>query len=316
MHHSIKFICGQSDMVLAQKIAVGLGISLGDVEISHFKDGEIRIKMNEVTRSCDYFVLQSTCLSPGRSIHDNIMELFLLIRTLKRNSASRVIAVIPYFGYSRQDRQLGSCEPISAADLALLFESAGADQIISIDLHCGQIQGFFQKIPVENLSSSSIFIPYFASKNLKHPIIVSPDAGGVYRATVFQEHLFVQTGVDVGMAVIIKQRLIAGKITSMKLVGSVKDSDVIIVDDICDTAGTLVQAAKNLKHSGAKHVFACVTHPVFSGSALDDIAHSDIDELVVSDSIPLRGELPSNVKQVSVAPLIVEAIQRSYQQKS
>jgi len=312
----IKFICGHADLELGKNIAAELGIPLGDVEISHFQDSEIRIKINEVTRSCDYFVLQSTCVSPGRSINDNIMELYLLVRTLKRNCARRVVAIIPYYGYGRQDRQDTLRVPISAADLALLYESAGTDQIISIDLHCGQIQGFFQKIPVENLPSTGVFVPYIASKMLHHPIVISPDAGGVSRANTFRENLLAEHHIETEMAVVIKQRASPGKISSMKLVGAVKDSDVIIVDDICDTGGTLIQAAKKLKESGAKRVFACVTHAIFSGRALEEIAGSSIDELVITDTIPLRGNLPANVRCLSIAPLISEAVLRLYHEKT
>lgn len=312
MKEQFKFISGLADLNLGKKISKELGAPLEDIEISHFQDGEIKIKLNEVTRNSDYYVLQSTCISPERSLHDNVMELFLLIRTLKRNSVSRVIAIIPYFGYGRQDRQVGSKEAISAADLALLFESAGADQIISIDLHCGQIQGFFQKIPVENLAPSHTFVKYMAEKKLSNPVVTSPDAGGVARASIFRDHLSNDCSIKANMAVMIKQRSFDGKISNMTLVGSVKDSDVIIVDDICDTAGTLIEAAKIMKSSGAKRVFACVTHPVFSGDALEKIGHSQIDELIVSDSIPMRHKLPKNVTQVSIAPLIADTIKKFY----
>lgn len=233
-----------------------------------------------------------------------------MIRTMKRSSAKSVTAIIPYYGYARQDRKMTARVPISASDVAMLLELAGADHIIAIDLHCGQIQGFFHKAPVDNLFASTIFVPYVASLGLNDLTIISPDAGGVERAKIFIEGLK-QHGIPSKMAVLVKQRAGAGVIESINLVGDVEGSDVVIIDDICDTAGTLVLAAKELKDRGARRVFACITHPVLSGPACERIANSCLEELIVTDTIPFRAQLPSNIKQVSVSKLLASAILRT-----
>jgi ribose-phosphate pyrophosphokinase len=311
-----KLFCGNANCELAQAVAQELNIPLCKTKISRFNDGEIRIHIEESVRNDEIFVIQSTCSSCNSSVNDNIMELYLLIRAMKRASAKSVTAVIPYYGYARQDRKSESRVPISASDVAMLLELAGADHIMAVDLHCGQIQGFFHKAPVDNLHASVIFVPYFAEqKKLVNPVVVSPDAGGVERAKKFIEGLS-SYGVSSDLAIIVKQRQTAGVIEKMHLVGSVQDRDIIIVDDICDTAGTLVEAAKELKNKGAKRVFACITHPVFSGPALERIQNSLIEELVVANTIPLRGKPPANVKQISVSWLIAEAIQRTHKSQS
>ena len=203
-------------------------------------------------------------------------------------------------------------DPISASDVSMLLEHAGADHVIAIDLHCGQIQGFFHHAPVDELAAAAIFVPYIAEKKLQNLVIVSPDAGGVSRAKNFKERLE-RYNISSSLSMIIKQRETAGKVAKMNLVGSVKDSDVIIVDDMCDTAGTLCRAALELKRQGAKKVYACITHPVFSPPAAKRIAKSEIDELIVTDTIPFREEMPKNIKQLSVASLIAQAIKCSHQ---
>ena len=244
------------------------------------------------------------------------MELFLLIRTMRRSSAGKITAVIPYYGYARQDRKTESRVPISASDIAMLLEIAGADSIFCVDLHCGQIQGFFHDATVDNLYASPIFVRYFSTKkDLVNPVVVSPDAGGVERAKKFIEGLGWH-GIDAGLAVIVKQRAGAGVVEKMNLVGDVQGCDVIIVDDICDTAGTLVHAAQELKNHGANRVFACITHPVFSGPAFERIGGSCLTELIVTDTIPTRTELPPNITQLSIAPLIAEAIDRTHRGES
>jgi ribose-phosphate pyrophosphokinase len=305
----IKLFGGNSNPELTQAVAKCLDTEVSQAVVSKFNDGEIRIQIQENVRNCNVFIMQSTCISEESTVNDNLMELYLMIRAMKRSSATTVTAVIPYFGYARQDRKTTSRVPISASDVAMLLEVAGADHVVAVDLHCGQIQGFFQKTPVDNLYASTIFVPYVARLGLYDPVIVSPDAGGVERAKNFIEGLQA-LGVPSKMAIIVKQRAEAGVVESMNLVGKVRGSDVVIVDDICDTAGTLVQAAKELKEQGARRVFACITHPILSGPACKRIGDSVLEELVVADTIPLRGEVPRNVKQLSVAPLIANAILR------
>jgi ribose-phosphate pyrophosphokinase len=237
------------------------------------------------------------------------MELFLLVRTMKRASAGSITAVIPYYGYARQDRKVSPRVPISAADIALLFEEAGIDRVVTIDLHCGQIQGFFRNAPVDNLTASSLFISHFVQKDLKNIVVVAPDPGGVDRAKKFMEQLQAK-GYCAQMAIISKQRAGAGVIDSMKLMGDVSGADAIIIDDLCDTAGTLVQAAALLKEKGAHHVYAAITHPVFSGPALERIKNSVIEELVITNTIPLSPQAPANIKVISCAELLAEAIYR------
>lgn len=307
---SFKLFSGSANTALTAAVADILAIPVGKASIGKFNDGEIKIQIQENIRNCDVFILQSICISPHSTVNDNLMELFLMVRAMKRASAKSVTAVIPYYGYARQDRKIMSQVPISASDVAMMIELAGADQVMSLDLHCGQIQGFFHGIPVDNLFASSIFVPYIAKQDLLDPVIISPDAGGVERAKIFIERLQ-SHGIESRLAIIIKQRAEAGVVESMDLVGRVNDSDVVIIDDICDTAGTLVLAAKELKKYGARRVFACITHPLFSGSAIDRIGSSCIDKLFVTDTIPLRSAIPPNVEQLSIAPALAEAIQRA-----
>ncbi len=311
-----KLFSGNANPQLSELIARCLGMELSPVIISRFNDGEIKIKVEENVRNSDVFLIQSMCATEKGSVNDNLMELFLLIRTMRRADVGNITAVIPYYGYARQDRKTESRVPISASDVAMLFELAGADSILCVDLHCGQIQGFFHDAPVDNLYASPIFVRYFSTKtDLVHPVIVSPDAGGLERAKKFIEGLAWHQ-IDAGLAVIVKQRTGPGVIEKMNLVGDVHGCDAIIIDDICDTAGTLVQAAMELKNAGANRVFACITHPVFSGPALQRIADSCLTELIVTDTIPARAELPSNITQLSIAPLIAEAIDRTHRGES
>ncbi len=304
---NIKLFSGSANPRLTTEVANELQIEVSQAAIGRFNDGEIRIRILENVRNCDVFILQSLCIGEQSTVNDNLMELYLMIRAMKRGSAKSVTAIIPYYAYSRQDRKKTETVPISASDVAMLLELAGADRVISIDLHCGQIQGFFHKAPVDNLYASTIFVPYIANLGLVDPVIVSPDAGGVERAKSVIDGLQ-SIGLPSRMAIMIKQRADAGVIESMHLVGKVRDSDVVIVDDICDTAGTLVQAAKELKEFGARRVFACITHPLLSGPACIRIANSCIEELVVTDTIPLRKDPPNNIKQLSVAPILAKAI--------
>lgn len=305
----IMLFSGSSNPELTQAVANCLGMNVHRAKVGRFNDGEIRIQIEENVRGCDVFILQSTCPNVASSVNDNLMELYLMIRALKRSSAKSVTAIIPYYGYARQDRKTQGRVPISASDVAMLIESAGADKVLAVDLHCGQIQGFFHHTPVDNLYAATIFVPYVARLGLYDPVIVSPDAGGVERAKTFIEGLQ-SLGIPTKMAVIVKQRADAGIIETMNLVGKVRGSDVVIVDDICDTAGTLVKAADELKEHGARRVFACVTHPLLSGPACLRIEESCLEELIVTDTIPLRGPIPKNIKQLSVASLLASAIMR------
>jgi ribose-phosphate pyrophosphokinase len=239
---------------------------------------------------------------------------------MRRASAAKITAVIPYYGYARQDRKMTARVPISAADVARLLEAMGVDRVVAVDLHCGQIQGFFgPRVPVDNLDAAVVGVKYFVSKALVNPVVVSPDAGGVYRAKQFREGLNLsKPGSDTGLAMIIKQRPKAGQIERMDLVGSVDGADVIIVDDMIDTAGTLATAAANLKNNGARRVFAFAPHGLFSGPASDRIARSELEEVVVTNTIPLKAGARANDKivQLSVAPLLAEAIKRVHYRQS
>ena len=247
------------------------------------------------------------------------MELLLMVSTMRRASADKITAVIPYYGYARQDRKMTARVPISAADVARLLEAMGVDRVIAVDLHCGQIQGFFgPRVPVDNLDAGVIGVSYFKNRGLSNPIVVSPDAGGVYRAKQFREGMNSGTDLDAGLAMIIKQRPKAGQVERMDLVGTVAGSDVVIVDDMIDTAGTLCKAADNLRAQGAKRVFAFASHGLFSGPASDRIKRSVLEEVVVVNSVPLKPSLKTNpkVKQLSVAPLLATAIARVHLKQS
>lgn len=309
--NQVLLFSGNANPELAEEVARYLGVSLGKSIVNRFNDGEIQIHIDQSVRGKDVVIIQPTCPGTYQSINDNLMELFLLVRTMKRSSAQSITAVIPYYGYARQDRKTAPRVPISASDIALLLETAGVDRVITVDLHCGQIQGFFHNAPVDNLYAATMFVSHFAQKEIKNVVVVSPDAGGVERAKRFMENLN-RAGIPSKLAMISKQRAKAGVVDTMNLIGDVNGADAIIVDDLCDTGGTLVLAAKLLKDSGANHVYVAVTHPVFSGSALEKIHNSVIDEMVISDTIPLKAEPPANVVTISVAPLLGEAIRRIY----
>ncbi len=315
LNQQVALFSGNANLPLANKVADYLNLSLGSAKVARFNDGEIDIHINESVRNKDVFIIQSTCPSENQSINDNFMELYLLIRTIKRASARSITAVIPYYGYARQDRKSSSRVPISASDVALLLETAGIDRVLTIDLHCGQIQGFFHNAPVDNLYAASVFIPRIIEKNLNKVVVVSPDAGGVERANKFLNSL-VKKGINAEMAIISKQRASAGVVNSMHLIGDVKGADTIIIDDICDTGGTLVKAAQLLKDNGANQVFAIITHGVFSGNALEKIGNSVIDEMMISDTIPLRGPVPSNVVTISISSLLGKAIKHIFNGES
>jgi len=311
----IVLFSGNSNQQLAQEIADHLDLELGSATVAKFNDGEINIQLHTNVRQKDIFIIQSTCHTEHNSINDNLIELFLLIRTMKRSSARSITVVIPYYGYARQDRKTAPRVPISAADVAAMLEQAGIDRVLTIDLHCGQIQGFFRDIPVDNLYASPLFAAHIADQDMQNIVVISPDAGGVQRASKFQSHLQ-KMGIPSNMALISKQRSGAGVIDSMQLIGSVEGADAIIVDDLCDTGGTLIKAAELIKTKGARRVFAVITHPVFSHNALSKIGSSIIDKMIITNTIPLCGDIPANITYISVASLFAEAIQRIHNGES
>lgn len=307
---------GNANPELSKEIATLLGVSLGDITVSRFADGEVNVQVHDNVRGKDVYIIQPTC-SP---VNEHLMELLLMVSTMRRASAERITAVIPYYGYARQDRKMAARVPISAADVARLLEAMGVDRVVAVDLHCGQIQGFFgPRVPVDNLGAGVVGVRYFAGKGLVNPVVISPDAGGVYRAKQFREGLNIQNpSLDAGLAMIIKQRPKAGQIERMDLVGSVDNADCVIVDDMIDTAGTLCTAAEQLKSSGARRVFAFASHGLFSGPASDRISRSVLEEVVVTNTIPLTSTSKTNEKivQLSVAPLLAEAIKRVHLRQS
>ena len=304
----LKIFAGNSNLPLAQEICRHLKVVLGKAVVETFSDGESRVEIKENVRGGDVFVIQSTC-APG---NDNLMELLLMLDAFKRASAKRITAVIPYYGYARQDRKVAPRVPISAKLVADLITTAGASRILTMDLHSGQIQGFFN-IPVDNLYATPVLLRYLKGKlNQNEVTIVSPDAGGVERARDFA------TRLDASLAIIDKRRVGPNVVAEMNIVGDVKGQVAILLDDIVDTAGTLTMAAEALKKEGAKRIFGCCTHPVLSGPALQKIVDSPLEELVVTNSIPLGDDAQGckKIKVLSVAQLIGEAIRRTHQEES
>lgn len=292
----MKMIAGSANPTLAEELAARLGVPLTDAKVGKFNDGECNIQIMENVRGADVFIIQPT----APPVNDNLMELLLLVSAARRASAARVTAVVPYYGYARQDRKDRARVPISAADVARMIEAMGVDRVCCVDLHCGQIQGFFgPRTPVDNLFAGPIALSYFKLKNLTNPVIVSPDAGGVTRAKAFLEGL-VSLGMNVSLAVIIKQRPRPGVVGSMHLVGSVEDADAIIVDDMIDTAGTLTQAADELISFGARRVFAFATHGLFNGPAAQRIEDCALEEVVVANTVPLREDVQAITKKIRV----------------
>jgi ribose-phosphate pyrophosphokinase len=303
MLERIRIFSGNSNPQLAAKICDNLGVSLGKASVSTFSDGETRVEINENVRGMDVFIIQSTCTP----VNVTCMELLIMIDAMKRASADRITAVIPYYGYARQDRKVAPRAPISAKLIADLITAAGATRVLSMDLHAGQIQGFFN-IPVDNLFATPILLDYIKKNYNDNFVIVSPDAGGVERARAFAKRL------DSTIAIIDKRREGPNESQVMNIIGNVKDKRVIILDDLIDTAGTIVQAASALKNDGAAEIYACCTHGVLSGPAIERLEGSDIKELIVTDTIPLRDEAKSckRIKTLSVAGLLSEAVRRIY----
>lgn len=303
MNNDLAIFSGNSNPVLAQKICDYLGMTLGGAKVKRFSDGEIQIEINDNVRLKDVFVIQSTCAP----VNDNLVELLLMTDAFKRASARRITAVMPYYGYARQDRKVAPRVPISAKLVADVLTVAGADRVITMDLHAGQIQGFFN-IPVDNLYSTPVLLNYI-KKHFKGGLaVVSPDAGGVERARAFAKRL------DADLALIDKRRDAPNQVKSMSVIGNVSDKTVIILDDMADTAGTLIRAADAIMEKGAKEVHACISHPVLSGPAVERIMQSALKSIVATDTIPLKEEASScgKITVLSISELVGEAIIRSH----
>lgn len=299
-----KIFTGSAHPLFARELSKYLDIALSPAVINRFSDGEINVKITESVRGKDIYIIQPTC----KPTNDNLMELLIMVDAFKRSSAGNINAVIPYFGYARQDRKAAPRVPISAKLVANLLQSAGVNRVITMDLHAGQIQGFFD-IPVDNLYGSIVFYDYIKAKNLKNPIIASPDIGGVARARHFAEHL------GLPLVIVDKKRERANESEVMNIIGDVRDKSVIMVDDIIDTAGTMVKAADVLKKNGAISVIALGTHAVFSGNAIEKIENGALDEVAVSNSIPFENT-SKKIKVLSVAPLFAEVMRRIYHNES
>jgi ribose-phosphate pyrophosphokinase len=293
---------GNANPVLAQEIATHLGIELGQASVGRFSDGEVTVEIRQNVRARDVFVVQPTCTPTN----ENLMELLIMVDAMKRASARRITAVVPYFGYARQDRRPRSTRvPISAKVVANLLETVGVERVLTMDLHADQIQGFFD-IPVDNIYASPVLLSDLKSKRYTNLMVVSPDVGGVVRARALAKQL----GCD--LAIIDKRRPTANVSEVMHVIGEIEGRNCVIMDDMIDTAGTLVKAAEVLKERGAKSVYAYCTHPVFSGPAVERISKSALDEVVITNTIPLSdaAKASSNIRQLSVAFLFAETIRR------
>jgi ribose-phosphate pyrophosphokinase len=305
--HLILF-AGNSNRRLAEAIADVLSLPLGGAEIGRFSDGEVQVEITENVRGRDVFVLQSLCTPTN----DNVMELLLMLDALKRASAMRITAVIPYYGYARQDRKVAPRVPISAKVLADIITTAGASRVLTLDLHAGQIQGFFN-VPVDNVYATPVLLEYIRERVGDGPCtVIAPDAGGVERARAFAKRL------DANLAIIDKRRARAGVVAEMQIIGDVADRPAVIVDDMVDTAGTLCAAAEAVRTAGAPMVMACATHAVLSGSAVERVEASVLAELVVTDTVPLQPKAAACAKIAvkSVAALLAEAIRRTNSEDS
>ncbi len=307
---NIKILAGNSHPALAMQIASALGLPLGKCTVGHFSDGEVSVSIGETVRGSDVFLVQSTC----EPVNDNLMELLIMIDACKRASAGRITAVIPYFGYARQDRKSKARDPISAKLVADILTTAGANRVLTMDLHAHQLQGFFN-IPVDNLMGASVLIPHIAGKfgrSRDDMMIVSPDLGSVTRARKFCEKL------DYRLAIIDKRRPRANVSEVMNIIGDVKGKTCILCDDLIDTAGTLCHAAEALiEVGGAKEVYACATHGVLSGPAIERLESSPIKNLALLDTIPLPASKRSDkIELLQVAPVFTEAIARIYEESS
>ena len=305
---NIQVFCGNSNPQFAQTICKELGVPMGKAIVTHFADGEASVTLEETVRGADVFLIQSTC----KPVNDSLMELLVMIDACRRASAGRITAVIPYFGYARQDRKAKGRDPISAKLVANMIEAAGADRVLTMDLHASQIQGFFD-IPVDNLLSNPIFVKYYMSK-FEHPeemVVVSPDVGSVARSRTFANKM------GMNLAIVDKRREKANQCEVMNVIGDVKDKKCILFDDMVDTAGSLCNAAKAIVEiGGATEVYACATHGVLSGPANERIANSCIKELTFLNTIPPLEGACSKIKYLDVSPIFADAIQRIYEENS
>lgn len=308
MKGEIKLFTGNSNRPLAEAISAHLGVPLGGAEIGRFSDGEVQVEITENVRGGDVFVIQSTCTPTN----DNLMELLLMLDAFKRASAKRITAVIPYYGYARQDRKVAPRVPISAKLVADLITTAGASRVLTVDLHAGQIQGFFD-VPVDNVYATPVLLQYLRQRlGGREATVIAPDAGGVERARAFAKRL------DAHLAIIDKRRIRANVVGEMQIIGEVDERAAVIVDDMVDTAGTLYTAAEAVRAAGAPLVLACATHAVLSGPAVNRLRESELDELVVTDTIPLRPPATelAKIAVLPVAPLLAEAIRRTHDEAS
>ncbi len=303
---NIKIFSGSGNRTLAEKIADNLGLKVGECRVSKFSDGEISVRIEETVRGADVFIVQPTC----DPVNDNLMELLIMIDAAKRASAGRINAVVPYYGYARQDRKAKPREAISAKLVADLITSAGADRVITMDLHSAQIQGFFN-IPVDHLAGMPIIASYYLNKfeNISDEFVaLSPDLGSVARTRRFAEQL------DIPIAIVDKRRPKPNESEIMNIIGDFNNKNVILFDDMIDTAGTVTNAANAVKQRGAKEIYACCTHPVLSGAAIERIKASTITELVVLDTIPLTGEKKlGKIRQLSASKLLADAVYRIHE---
>src|SRR6266567_1124464 len=307
MAYELKLLTGNANRPLAEEIAQYLRVPVADAEVARFSDGEVYVQVNENVRGADVFVIQPTC----PPVNDTLMELLIMIDALKRASAHRITAVLPYYGYARQDRKVQPRVPISAKLVADLLEAAGVDRVLALDLHAGQIQGFFN-IPVDHLFAGPVvMIDYLKKKDLRDPVLVSPDAGGVERARAIAKRL------NAGLAIIDKRRDGPNVAVFMNLIGDVRGKDVVVIDDMIDTAGTLIQAVEAVKREGARRILGCAVHGVLSGPAIKRIQESAMEEVVITNSVPLAPEkaIPK-IHVLSVAPLVAEAIRRIHDEES
>jgi ribose-phosphate pyrophosphokinase len=310
MSGDLVLTAGRANLALAQEIAASLAMRLAETELSTFSDGEVFVQVNENVRGADVFVIQPTC----HPVNQNLMELLIIIDALKRASACRITAVIPYYGYGRQDRKVQPRVPITAKLVADLITAAGAHRVLTMDLHAGQIQGFFN-IPVDHLFAAPVLLQYFQRRleqgDWRDLVVVAPDAGGVERARAFAKRL------GTSLAIMDKRRTGPDEAKIMHVIGEVRGRDVILLDDIIDTAGTITQAVSALRQEGARRVLASCTHAVLSGPAVDRLEHSAIEEVVVTNTIPLRAEPQSKkITVLSVASLLGEAIRRIHTESS
>ena len=301
--NKLRIFTGNANPDLAREIAAYLGTTVGDSVVNRFNNGEVQVMINESVRGKDIFIVQPTC---GPTVNDNVMELLIMADAFKRASANHITAVIPYYGYARQDRKARGREPITAKLMADLLETAGITRVVTIDLHAAQIQGFFN-IPFDHMPGGPLLAEYIKSKNLDDIVVISPDLGGVSRARGFAEIL------NAPLAIIDKRRPEPGVAEVMNLIGDVKGKTCILVDDMVDTAGSLTEGARALKKFGAKDIYACCTHPILTDPALSRIAQSDITELVVTNTIPLApSKKHPKIKVLSIAPILAETILRIY----